>query len=130
MSEFNNNFKSKDDVANNLSKYFSKEMSRISNKINFNPSNMYYVILSDSLNNINSLNDLSLDKLFNINEIQKTYDYRETMEAINLLYNKKLISDEIRNNLIKNYVVEKITSDFSDKMRKYLSKVLEGEEWE
>lgn len=127
--KYNKNKTSQDDVVNNLSRYFEKEVSKISNKINFSPSNMYYIVLNNSLDNIKNKEDLSPYKLFNINEIQKTYDYHETVDAINLLYNKNLISNEIRNNLIKNYIVDKITSDFSDLMRQYLNKALEGEEW-
>lgn len=120
---------SRDDIANTLSRYFEKEVNKVTNKINFNPTNMYYIILSNTYDEIKKNDGLALDTMLKVNDIKNSYDYQETVQAIKLLHDKNLISDETRNTLVKNYIVDKITKNFSDKLRQYLNKALEGEEW-
>lgn len=111
-------------IAEKLSNSITEEIYRTANKIKFNTESMYYIILSEAYSDLKDKTDF-FDNLLEAN-IRNSYDYHEVIQALDILHDKDVITTETRNSLIKNYLVDKISKEFTESLNKYLNMMLEG----
>ncbi len=124
MNEDLNNTIMKARIAEKLSNSITEEIYRTANKIKFNTESMYYIILTEAYSELKDKTDF-FNNLLETN-IRNSYDYHEVIQALDILHDKDVITTETRNSLIKNYLVDKISKEFTESLSKYLNMMLEG----